>query len=74
MEKKEIALKEVSRRNTESFEQTIREQNIKIQELYTKIELMEISMVGLMKRFSEVEMVALMQKAKSMGTGASVKL
>jgi predicted nuclease with TOPRIM domain len=73
IENKEKIIQELSRRNAETFNLTVREQNIKLSEQKKRIDLLNMAVANLTQRLSELETMLMMQKAKSMGNGASVK-
>jgi len=66
-------MKELHRRNTETVEQVIKEQNQKILDQQIRIDGLNNSMSILMERLNKIEQIILIQKIQSTGTGASVK-
>jgi len=63
---------EVNRRNTETVEKTLQEQNKKMFEMQTQINGLNNSMSVIMNRLNSLEQLVIQYKIKSMGTGASV--
>lgn len=62
----------LNRRNTETVEVKLKEMNSKIFDQQARIDLLQTALSSMSERMSALEMMILQQKAKSVGTGASV--
>lgn len=62
---------EISKRNAETFNLVVKQQNEKIENQQKKIDLMNNTISDLTSKLNVLEQEMLMQKAKSFGTGPS---
>jgi len=64
-------IKEISKRNAETFNRVVKQQNEKIEDQQKKIDLMNNTIADLGNKLRDLEQEVLIQKARSFGTGAS---
>jgi prefoldin subunit 5 len=69
----EILLKEVSRRNTLSFEEAIRLMQKAIEEQHKRIDTLQNALTNMSERMNSLENMVLIQKVRSTGSGPSVR-
>lgn len=63
----------ISRRNTDSFEQALKDVTKKMFEQQQRLDIMQASFSAICERLNSIEKMVLIQKAMSIGHGASVK-
>ena len=67
-------MNELNRRNTETVEQVLKEQNAKILEQHKRIDLLNTAVTNLTQKIIELETMLIIQKVKLTGTGPSVRV
>ena len=70
MEETPLAI--LNKRNTESVEIKLRELNLEIFNQHARIDTLQTALSSMSERMNALELMLLQQKAKSIGTGASV--
>ena len=65
---------EVSRRNAETVLQVLAKQDIKIQEQQQRIDLLNTAVANLTQKVNQLEIMLMLQKVKTTGSGASVQV
>jgi hypothetical protein len=68
----ETIIETISRRNTSTVEIKLRELNLEIFNQHARIDSLQNALSSMSERMNALELMLLQQKAKSMGTGASV--
>lgn len=65
-------MNELNKRNTETVEIVMKQQNMKIEEQQIRIDQLSNAVTNLTQQVADLKIMVVMQKAKSMGSGPSV--